>query len=184
MPRLEEENKRLKAKNEALEARVRELEKQLEAQSCFTALQTLHAALVGKKQEDELPPVRRNACGVHPHAHAHARANEISKFAPFVPQVEIEPIFRDAFSLFDADGNGHLDTEELAQALEVLNIYVDIERAQEIMDKYDDDQNGTLEVGEFRNMCVELIEEQGLTIDDLRPREVIRARLSDHDATV
>ena len=105
------------------------------------------------------------------------------------------------------------------EALNALNVNADLDRSQAVLEKYDDDQNGTLELTEFRNMCLELMAEQvrptllswrarvpspsrrhsyppttsnilrplraraqGLTVNALRPREVLRRRRARRNA--
>lgn len=74
------------------------------------------------------------------------------------------------------DGNGHLDTEEVMEALKALNVDADMERSQAILDKYDDDKNGTLELDEFHNMCLEILAEQARTKPNHSTRQTSCAR--------
>ena len=59
---------------------------------------------------------------------------------------------RDAFFLFDGDGNGHVDYEELRLALNALGFDVNFEQSNLILQHYDTDNNGTLELDEFDHL--------------------------------
>ena len=63
---------------------------------------------------------------------------------------------KDAFKLWDTDGGGELDGEELQSALAALGIEADCEKTQRVMKRYDTDHNGSLDLAEFSNMVTEL----------------------------
>ena len=59
---------------------------------------------------------------------------------------------KEAFDLFDTDGSGSLDVEELAQVLCMggkLTKAEALEKATSIIGKYDFDGNGSLDIEEF-----------------------------------
>ena len=68
---------------------------------------------------DALPPCLRNCFG----------SLAVKRRDPRIKQV-----FVDAFYLFDGDGNGHLDLEEVTEALDALK--VEAGRAQAVFNKY------------------------------------------------
>lgn len=63
---------------------------------------------------------------------------------------------KEAFKLWDTDGGGELDGEELQSALAALGIEADCEKTQRVMKRYDTDHNGSLDLAEFSNMVIEL----------------------------
>jgi Ca2+-binding EF-hand superfamily protein len=58
----------------------------------------------------------------------------------------------DVFEMFDENGQGELDEDELAFALEYLNLDVSGARQEYYMNKFDFDGSGALEYPEFRKM--------------------------------
>jgi hypothetical protein len=58
----------------------------------------------------------------------------------------------EVFNRFDNDGNGHIDEEELGEALRAFNLNVNDEQAKKVLVQYDDDCNGTIEIEEFANL--------------------------------
>jgi len=60
--------------------------------------------------------------------------------------------YTDAFKLFDADGNGHIDAAELQDVLKKIGIEATIEQAKEMIAEVDTDKNGTIELAEFITM--------------------------------
>jgi len=60
--------------------------------------------------------------------------------------------YTDAFKLFDADGNGHIDAAELQDVLKKIGIEATIEQAKEMIAEVDTDKNGTIELNEFITM--------------------------------
>jgi calmodulin len=60
--------------------------------------------------------------------------------------------YTDAFKLFDADGNGHIDAKELQEVLQKIGIEATLEQAQEMIAEVDKDKNGTIELPEFIEM--------------------------------
>ena len=68
-----------------------------------------------------------------------------------------EDALRAAFASFDADGNGRLDTVEIQQALSQLGMAASSSEAFAVLQRYDTDCSGGLEVAEFAR----LVHEQG-----------------------
>ena len=60
------------------------------------------------------------------------------------------------FQRWDKDGNGELDKEELIGALGELNVSTDEAAAKKILDKFDGDKNGVLDLAEFQAMFEKL----------------------------
>ena len=58
----------------------------------------------------------------------------------------------DAFEMFDESGGGDLNEDELAFALEYLNLDVSGSKQEYYMRKFDLDGSGSLEYAEFRKM--------------------------------
>lgn len=82
-----------------------------------------------------------------------------------------------AFELFDADGNGALDPRELMSALAQLGVQVSPEQTMSIMSRYDLDGNGSLELGEFEKLVVEL-ESGALPVGKKGPSNPFSSRLA------
>ena len=60
--------------------------------------------------------------------------------------------YQEAFSLFDKDGNGHIEAKELAAVLTALGQSPSEEDIKKMMKEVDADENGTLEFPEFLKM--------------------------------
>ena len=56
---------------------------------------------------------------------------------------------RNVFNLFDADGSGTINIDELSTALQTLGQKVTQEELQELMKEMDTDESGTVEFEEF-----------------------------------
>ena len=56
---------------------------------------------------------------------------------------------REAFSMYDTDGSGTLDAEEIQAALKNLGVEKPIEEVEDMINAIDDDGNGELTFGEF-----------------------------------
>lgn len=82
-----------------------------------------------------------------------------------------------AFELFDADGNGSLDVRELMSALAQLGIQVSSEQTMTIMSRYDDSNNGLLELPEFERLVAEL-ESGALPVGKRGPSNPFASRLA------
>ena len=79
------------------------------------------------------------------------------------------------FARFDADGNGHLDEEELGDALRALNLNVTDAQAKLVLGMYDDDKNGTLEMQEFARLVNHFLKFTELS-PETSDRELLRRR--------
>jgi Ca2+-binding EF-hand superfamily protein len=69
---------------------------------------------------------------------------------------ELEEIDK-VFHLFDKDGSGNIDSNELKDAMTALGIYCNKEQLRKFMDKADKDGSGTIEDKEFQSLMAELI---------------------------
>merc|ERR1712159_739734 len=59
-----------------------------------------------------------------------------------------------------------LDVYELRDALDDLGIQTTREQAQKVMDKYDSDRNGNIDLGEFRSLYTDMMTYRG-GVDDV-----------------
>jgi len=81
---------------------------------------------------------------------------------------------RVAFSRFDVDGNGRLDAVEIKQALATLGMVASSSEAVAVLQKYDTDRSGGVELAEFAQLVNDLIAFQGGGSKDI-PHEVRKA---------
>ena len=65
-----------------------------------------------------------------------------------IPEDQMEE-FKQAFALFDKDGNGHVDADELGQVLASLGQIPTEEEIKRMIAEVDGDMNGTIEFAEF-----------------------------------
>ena len=65
--------------------------------------------------------------------------------------------FREAFSLFDPDNNGYIQTKELGTVLRSLGIYISNEEKNEYIEKYDQQQEDKLYFNDFLEIIVKKI---------------------------
>ena len=68
-----------------------------------------------------------------------------------IPEDQMEE-FKQAFALFDKDGNGHVDANELGQVLASLGQIPTEDEINRMIAEVDGDMNGTIEFAEFLNM--------------------------------
>ena len=68
-----------------------------------------------------------------------------------IPEDQMEE-FKQAFALFDKDGNGHVDADELGQVLASLGQIPTEEEIKRMIAEVDGDMNGTIEFTEFLQM--------------------------------
>lgn len=59
---------------------------------------------------------------------------------------------REAFNIFDKDGDGKINADEIGAVMRNLGINPTDTDLQNMVDRYDDDGNGTIEFNEFINM--------------------------------
>jgi len=59
--------------------------------------------------------------------------------------------------LFDKDGSGTIDSQELKDAMKALGIYMNKQNLKKYMQKADKDGSGTIEKGEFLSLMAEMI---------------------------
>ncbi|CAJ1961066.1 unnamed protein product [Sphenostylis stenocarpa] len=67
--------------------------------------------------------------------------------------------FLEAFCLFDKDGDGCINIEELGTAIRSLDENPTLEELQIMMSEVDTDCNGTIEFGEFLNLMARKMKE-------------------------
>jgi len=80
------------------------------------------------------------------------------------------------FELFDKDGSGNIDSNELKDAMRALGIYVNKDQLKKQMEKADKDGSGSIEKMEFLSLMASLIEKRDIH------REVEKAfRMYDDD---
>ena len=77
---------------------------------------------------------------------------------------------RAAFDTYDRNHSGKLDHKELRKALASLGLNTDSEEAKELLAKYDADQSGLMEFGEFQQLCDALT---SLSLNQPRPATAI-----------
>ena len=68
-----------------------------------------------------------------------------------IPEDQMEE-FKQAFALFDKDGNGHVDANELGQVLASLGQIPTEDELKRMISEVDGDMNGTIEFSEFLQM--------------------------------
>lgn len=71
-----------------------------------------------------------------------------------ISEVKIERNLWSLFAEMDADGNGHIDVDELRSGLERIHCYLDGSDIQEMFREVDDDGNGTIEWSEFKDAMI------------------------------
>ena len=82
-------------------------------------------------------------------------ANVVGRLRQF--QAEgISPEMRQTFARFDRNRSGKLDYKELREALKALGLDVGSEEATSILQKYDTDRSGLLEIDEFATLVHQL----------------------------
>ncbi|XP_058972656.1 uncharacterized protein [Pocillopora verrucosa] len=81
--------------------------------------------------------------------------------------------FREVFDLFDSNGGGTIDAEELDLALRSVEIYLSQEDLLEVLSAMDKDGNGEIDFHEFLNLMTntERFLEGFTTVDEKRKRE-------------
>ena len=61
-----------------------------------------------------------------------------------------------AFNKYDTNHSGKLDHKELRNALKEVGLEMDSDKAKAMLDKYDKDQSGLMELDEFQELCIAL----------------------------
>ena len=74
------------------------------------------------------------------------------------------------FSSFDHDGSGSIDAKELKGALKKLGVDMNGLDANQLLDKYDTDKGGGIELAEFRQLAEDLPSLVPGALDELRGR--------------
>lgn len=70
---------------------------------------------------------------------------------------EQESDIREAFDLFDVDGSGSIDVEEMEEAMKALGVNVTKNEIKKMMDSVDEDKSGMVSYEEFKLlMCGKL----------------------------
>ena len=83
-----------------------------------------------------------------------------------------------AFNMFDRDGSGNIDIDELREAMKALGLYLTKEQVKKMMSTVDTDGNGFIEFDEFRTLMKDHIKNRN------REEELRRAfRIYDDDDT-
>ena len=67
--------------------------------------------------------------------------------------------FREAFSLFDPDNKGYIQTKELGNVLRSLGIYITNEEKNEYIEKYDQEQEDNIYFNDFLEIVIKKISE-------------------------
>ena len=78
---------------------------------------------------------------------ADTHTNNVQK--PFELTKEQKQELKEAFEVFDADGDGHIDANELQIVLEAVGRKMELHEVQEAIKKVDEDQTGEIEFDEF-----------------------------------
>lgn len=67
-------------------------------------------------------------------------------------------VLRDAFRIFDSEGKGAIQLEMVKEILTLLGHEVNDEELEEVMEEFDEDENGTIEFAEFIKLAGEFVE--------------------------
>ena len=78
----------------------------------------------------------------------------------------VEARVRNAFLYFDGDGSGNIDVHELKLALRKLGFDVDLAAAEAILNRYDDNDNGDMEMDEFNEMVLAFEQVTNMRVED------------------
>ncbi|OQR99686.1 regulator of chromosome condensation (RCC1) [Achlya hypogyna] len=84
----------------------------------------------------------------------------------FAPSSLLSP--KDAFELFDEDGDGQLNELEFADVVEYFNIKANDAKQERLFKKYDKDKSGFIDFQEFRAMWLQCIDVE----EELRARKI------------
>lgn len=86
--------------------------------------------------------------------------------------------FKEAFSVFDEDGGGTIETSELKELFKRLGHDVSDEEIDAIVEEYDADHNGEIDFNEFLDMMVRQM--SGASRSEFL-REAFKALVDEHD---
>jgi hypothetical protein len=64
-------------------------------------------------------------------------------------------VLRDAFRIFDSEGKGNIQLEMVKEILTLLGHEVNDAELEEVMEEFDEDENGTIEFAEFIKLAGE-----------------------------
>ncbi|XP_074662119.1 calmodulin-alpha-like [Tubulanus polymorphus] len=76
---------------------------------------------------------------------------------------EVIAELKEAFTLFDDDGDGHITRTELAQAMRTMGVSFSDNDLTEMIEEIDEDGNGTIDFSEFLNFMAIKLEEAQLS---------------------
>ena len=82
------------------------------------------------------------------------------------------------FNLFDKDGSGSIDANELKDAMKALGVFLKKHEIQEYLRKIDKDGTGSVELVEFICLMTELIDKRDAEVE---LRKVFRCYDNDDD---
>eukprot|EP00941_MAST-03F_sp_MAST-3F-sp1_P001962 g1962.t1 len=85
-------------------------------------------------------------------------AEEKKRYADSLTEAQVAE-FKEAFNLFDADGGGDIDGEELGEVMRSLGQDPTPEEVQAMIDEVDEDGGGTIDFDEFLEMMAKLMQE-------------------------
>lgn len=69
--------------------------------------------------------------------------------------INLISVLRDAFRIFDSEGSGAIQLEMVKEILTLLGHEVDDKELDEVMEEFDEDENGTIEFAEFIKLAGE-----------------------------
>ncbi|XP_070538790.1 uncharacterized protein [Ptychodera flava] len=72
---------------------------------------------------------------------------------------EMTAEFKEAFSWFDKDGDGHITVDELGFVVNALGMGASAQELQDMMDAVDEDGNGTIDFPEFLTVMAKKLKE-------------------------
>jgi len=76
--------------------------------------------------------------------------------------------YKEAFKLFDTDGDGTISVQELSTVMKSLGLQPSPQEIQEMMTEADEDGSGSIEFDEFLNMMKRKMKENENSIDDVK----------------